>query len=309
MPFHCARIPKRLPRFAQFVSIRLAIVVTSLLLFGVGTWQLHERPVSVTKPPQKAAPVQQAVASRSNTDQADASTQDTSAAPTTSGTPKTSAGNTAAKSSKTLTISPSTVVMYKKPDGGNPTVKASATHGTDITISASDGKTIDLPWNPGLAGIFTSTGNDTATYRPSWSMRSDSTYAWSSGIRSYTFTANTSAGVRYTGSITVDVRPMPIFTAAATNAVVDLIGDQLDITFYNNGAPAEFNFDAVSAFMPTLEFTVGGISCTMSLANPDGTPNCNGDLDAALTPGAYNVTFVIENQFQRVVIPGSMYVS
>ncbi|HSX16051.1 MAG TPA: hypothetical protein VLF40_04635 [Candidatus Saccharimonadales bacterium] len=208
--------------------------------------------------------------------------------------------------SKALIFSQSPTVVYKKPDGANFTIKAGATYSVPFAVSTNDAKAINLPFSPASAGIFQVTTQDPAPYKLAWPMKTESTYV-SVGTFNYTLSAKTAAGVTYTGTVQVIVKPMPIFDVYAPEPLVASGSATSDDVMLSGFDQLQFDLSQVADFMPTLTLTVAGYSCHTSLDAAD-SPTCDAALDS-VPAGYYLGSLIFENQFQTVTLPFSVNIT
>src|SRR5262249_50216423 len=111
----------------------------------------------------------------------------------------------------------------------------------------------------------------------------------------------------YTGTVQVIVKPMPIFTAVAPVPVYAYATTTSDDVTFDGLDQMQFDFSAVSDYMPTLTFAVNGLSCVSSLTNTDDM-TCDDGLDA-LPPATYPAHLIFENKFQKIDIQIGLYLT
>jgi|GEM_PF-4466462 len=193
------------------------------------------------------------------------------------------------KETKTLTFSPSQVVIYKNTSSA-PGVKLGVAE-ADVRVSSSDGGTIGMPISD-PSGIYLTTTDYSA--KSTWVMRASSSYA-SIGQQTVSLTAKSTDGtIAYKGSLSVEVRELKPFKIASGL----LNGSEVQ---YGKFVFSGLNYyDGTGGLYPPSVSVEGGLSCA-NLYYDAGTITCEGgSLPAPNDP----FSFIFENQFQRLVVGG-----
>jgi hypothetical protein len=206
------------------------------------------------------------------------------------------------KPAKALSISPSSITIYKNTNGAAG-VKAGVTS-TAIQVNSSDGEPINEPSLSG-AGIAASNNGNTAS-RASWSME---TSAGSASLGGYTvsLTASSPSGTVYTGSLYVNVAPVPAFSVGSSNlnAIV-----RIGTTNTANFTGLDYDASTSGGAAPTVSATniLGGdITCSSGLSYNASQVTCTDpNISKESSQTTIPMAFTFQNQYQLITVAGDL---
>lgn len=247
-------------------------------------------------------------------DSSDAAPSGASPASSTSSKPAASSGGVAVKAKQTgsLTLSPSSIVIYKKPTVPVEGIKLGVVSGVPFQISSSDGQSISYPFSADGNAYFGTSANG-ASYQASWPMKASSDQG-TLGTHTFTFAATSLDGkTTYSGKLEVVVKPLPYFTLSTTTLQASAHAGDQDFTFGNNPAFG-YDFSHVGSDVPKLSMNTQAsqlVRCEYDLElGPDYIGCATGASLGAngAYPEDYSAGFILENQFQRVILGGLLTV-
>jgi hypothetical protein len=207
------------------------------------------------------------------------------------------------KPAKALAISPSTITIYVNSNNAEG-VKAGVTT-TALDISSSDGQPINEPSVTGGANITLSDDGNNAS-RASWAMTTTAGGA-SPGGYTVSLSSSSPSGTVYTGTIHVDVDPVPAFSLASPN-----INAIVRIGTTNTADFTGLDYDAGTSGSATPTISAvnvenGDITCSSGLSYDANDVNCTDpNISKESSSTTIPMAFTFQNQYQLITVAGNL---